>query len=538
MATNVGFKRGLHASLPINSATEGVFYLTTDTERFYVGKNDGTLAELNKSVRTVSEVKNLPALAGTDVAVGDFYYAIKENILAVCIESSSTASGKDWRQVNPDTDTDTKVHSVSFAAATASNIATITETIKMADKDGNVLTNQDKTATFKIKGGNGVKVSSSGSEVTLTGDYNHTVVSTGTVNEAGIDLMASGTKQGDTIKIKGGNNNVTVAADAANKTITISSKDTTVKSGTLDFEAATGKISLVLKDQDGNNLVNISDTDKIFYKVGDDATEYVPGQTLPVYTKTQVDSLFKGLNGLTYKGTVGSTGTITSLPTTNVESGDMYLVSGTGATGSGKTGKTGDLFIATGTEDASTGFISGTITWTFVPSGDDAQTDTTYYGAATAGTTHSWKLKDKGGSTQGGIDLNPGTAIELSSTTGTDNNGQLLTTTIKHADISRTDDIKDAPPTTGNTTQVITGVETNAQGHVTKVTGVKLNGDHLSGYTLSGTDTVTSTKVTLKHELASGNGTKSSATDVIESTSLTFAQVTDGYSINLEWGSF
>lgn len=226
MAINVGFKRGLHASLPVNSATEGVFYLTTDTERFYVGKNDGTLAELNKSVRTVSEVKNLPALAGADVAIGDFYYAVKENILAVCIESSSTASGKDWRQVNPDTDTDTKISSVSFAAATASNIATITETIKMADKDGAVLAGQDKTATFKIKGGNGVKVSSSGSEVTLTGDYNHTVVSSGT-NTAGIDLMASNTKQGDTVKIKGGSN-VTVATDTANKTITISSKDTIV----------------------------------------------------------------------------------------------------------------------------------------------------------------------------------------------------------------------------------------------------------------------------------------------------------------------
>lgn len=534
MAINVGFKRGLHASLPVNSATEGVFYLTTDTERFYVGKNDGTLAELNKSVRTVSEVKNLPALAGTDVAIGDFYYAIKENILAVCIASSSTTSGKDWRQVNPDTDTDTKISSVSFAAATASNIATITETIKMADKDGNALAaTEDKTATFKIKGGNGVKVSSSGSEVTLTGDYNHTVVSSGT-NTAGIDLMASNTKQGDTVKIKGGSN-VTVATDAANKTITISSKDTIVSKGELNFEAATGKISLKLQDQDGNDLVSLSDTDKIFYKVGDDNTEYVPGSTLPVYTKTQVDTLFKGLNGLTYKSTVGSTGTIKSLPTANVSRGDMYLVSGTGVVGSGTTGKTGDLFIATGEEDASTGFISGTITWTYVPSGDDEEKDTTYYGVATAGTTHSWTLTDNGGGARGGIDLNEGTSIVLESTT--DSSNQVLTTTIKHADVNRTNDIKETL-TSSNTAQVITGVETNAQGHVTKVTGVKVNGDHLSGYTLSGTDKVETNKVTFEHTLTSGTGATSSAKDVVESTSLVFASVTDGYSINLEWGSF
>ena len=50
----VKFKKGLHASLPKTAANieVGTFYLTTDTDRLYVGQlkdNVATLVELNKS---------------------------------------------------------------------------------------------------------------------------------------------------------------------------------------------------------------------------------------------------------------------------------------------------------------------------------------------------------------------------------------------------------------------------------------------------------------------------------------------------------
>jgi hypothetical protein len=65
---NVLFKRGLHSALPAsNAATDGVFYLTTDTNRLYVGQ--GTkLVELNKSITVVDTIAGLPPL--TDVEVG------------------------------------------------------------------------------------------------------------------------------------------------------------------------------------------------------------------------------------------------------------------------------------------------------------------------------------------------------------------------------------------------------------------------------------------------------------------------------------
>lgn len=527
MANNVGFKRGLHASLPKTNAIEGVFYLTTDTERFYVGKSDGTLAELNKSVRTVAAIENLPTVSGSEVAVGDFYYAVKENILAVCVDNSGT---KTWKQVNPDTDTDTKVSSAAFSVATANDIATITQTIKLADKNGNVITGQDKTSSFKIKGGNGVKVASSGTEITLSGNYGLSV--TAGTNAADVNLLASGTEQDD-FTIAGGTN-VTVTTDADNKKVTIAAKDTIIKSAAVSLTNE-GKIDIELKDQSGNTVAHTA-SEAITYLI--DGTSYIPGSTLPVYTKAQIDTKLNNLNGLTYKGTVGSGGSAgNSLPTADVAIGDMYLVVGDATvTGSGNSGKKGDLFIATGTEVNGV-ITSASLTWTYVPSGDDEERDTTYKAVADT-TNHTLTLKDSSNNAQGGIDLDAGTAINLSSTKSTSNNGEILKTTIKHADITRTDPDVVTPNST-NTTKVVTGVTTNAQGHVTAVDTVTVDGSTLRGYKLAGTDTVTSNSATMVHKLTTGDGVdKGTITDVVSSTSLTFAAVTNGYSIDLEWGTF
>lgn len=62
-----------------------------------------------------------------------------------------------------------------------------------------------------------------------------------------------------------------------------------------------------------------------------------------------------------FKGTVGMGGTVTSLPTTGVKSGDTYKVCSNGTYAS-QSAVIGDLFIATSTTPA----------WAYVPSGDDA----------------------------------------------------------------------------------------------------------------------------------------------------------------------
>lgn len=67
---NVLFKRGLQANLPKSNIIDGAFYLTTDTNRLYVGNNT-ELVELNKSITVVENVSELPK---TGVEVGQFYY--------------------------------------------------------------------------------------------------------------------------------------------------------------------------------------------------------------------------------------------------------------------------------------------------------------------------------------------------------------------------------------------------------------------------------------------------------------------------------
>jgi hypothetical protein len=117
---NVLFKRGLHSALP-STAVDGVFYLTTDTHRLYVGQ--GTeMVELNKSITTVDTIADLPKRG---VEVGQFYYVKgpnagasnvqNGNILAVVVSGGQTSDAQ-WVQVNPDTNTDTGYDYISAAS--------------------------------------------------------------------------------------------------------------------------------------------------------------------------------------------------------------------------------------------------------------------------------------------------------------------------------------------------------------------------------------------------------------------------------------
>lgn len=571
---NVLFKRGLHSQLPVNNAVEGTFYLTTDTDRFYVGKSDKTLAELNKSIRSVADYDALPSLNSGQVAVGDFYYLEEEVVLATCILKNGE---KYWQQIN--INTDTQIDDVLFTQEDKSNAETpsetqidITEIIKFKDRQGDPLPEGDnKTATFTVKGKDGVKVSSASLEngapiITFEGDYGQSVGENNTeTNTANIYLTTgSGDKLNEDapIKIKGGAN-VSVEVEDDDK-ITISSSYIYADSGEITLHKKNsdnsitpdGKIYLTLKDQHGDTLIDSISTDPIYYTLGDNTTiKYIPGEALPVYTKTEVNRLFNELNGLTYKGVVGSlTGTRPTLPTITdkIKNGDMYLVSGelSAVSNVHVAGKTGDLFIATGTEstsnDDSNAYITEDLVWTHVPSGNDTEIDTTYY-AEVDTTNHIFELKDSHGDAQGKIDLDASTAIVLTSVASDDK--KELKTTIAHSDIDTTYPDKIMTPTDVSTSTIVTGIEVNDQGHVTEVRTAFVEGSVLTGYDLIGSKIINESNVTLEHKLVDGNDDEhGSITEKITSSSLKFAEVketteegqsvTAGFSINLEWGSF
>lgn len=133
---NVLFKRGLSTNLPLETyqAQDGVFYLTTDTNRMYVG-NGSKLAEINRYVKTVATKS---ALASINPQPGDFVYIIEGNMLAVYLE---TAEGNDWIQVNVQgASTDVYASKIEFnegVANEAGTATTFTLTLSRQQKDKN-----------------------------------------------------------------------------------------------------------------------------------------------------------------------------------------------------------------------------------------------------------------------------------------------------------------------------------------------------------------------------------------------------------------
>lgn len=129
----------------------------------------------------------------------------------------------------------------------------------------------------------------------------------------------------------------------------------------------------------------------LYYKIKNDSNQdevYYNTEYLPVYTIDQVEARLKGLNAITYKGTLTPESTF---PSSGVRIGDAYMATKIGDYGDATTkftnekGETisgilehveaGDLFIATGTEstaeDTYGEIIADTLVWTYVPAGND-----------------------------------------------------------------------------------------------------------------------------------------------------------------------
>lgn len=520
---NIAFKRGLHAALPA-TAVDGCFYLTTDTNRLYVGQGT-SMVELNKSITEVARVADLPE---TNIEDGQFYYAVAENVL--CIRKDGA-----WTQINhPNTDTNDTIEVTGMTVATSGteNAVEVKGTIsqKKTAKDGSVLTTGPKDVLVtgpKVTGAAGAKVTQADGTITVTGDT-YSKAEAAQETEGQITLK-SALGQSDVVVAKQGTN-VTIEKDG-----TIKSKNTVIKATTAGEEKVTatagGEFVISTLDTD-NNTSTRRITPKI--KLEDEEGVIVFNQdvaTLPVYSKDAIDKKLNGLDAMTYKGTVGKNGTLTALPTTGVKAGDTYLVVGDQTvTGSGKNGGAGDLFIATGTEVSGVIPADG-ITWTYVPSGDDSQIDTTYTVKAT---TNLLTITDSNANVIGTIAYND--AKDIIGTPGED--GKSIT--VAHKDINRVD--PEVASAEGKVTSVtaVTKVTTSATGHVIAVEKTEFDLQDLdTTYTLSDENSVVNNKGTFKAMLKDkANNDAGTATFEVESENLTISKKASGIGINLEWGSF
>lgn len=584
---NVKFLKGTQEKFnSLTQFTDGAFYLTTDTDRLYFAQSSTECVPLNQFIRTVTW-DQFNALTTTQVAKGDYYYVPEKNILAVCKDNNATLT---WTQLNPDTNTNTTFDEINFESSVTDNTVTITEKLKEYNAIAAAQTGKTVDGDLKLKGTNGVALTAENdgagsTTVTIEGDtyslssnmnkaqqyeaskaYNvgdiivingkyqrcKTPVASdnntsaaaiiGSFEElnAGISLVSANGQASSTFGFKAGDN---VTIGQTNGQITVSAVDTTLEKGSLNVSNNTTQGFDIEVSDSGNNAV--SDTLDPIINVGSSSVHFVNGKAdLPVYTASEIDSKFKGLNGMTYKGTVGSSALL-NLPTSNVSSGDTYMVAADGTVNAQSVTK-GDLFIATGEEGADGYIASDGITWTYVPSGDDTFENSVYAGIATPG-SNTWGFKEVSGSQPvGDIQFIAGTNMSISSTLGgvDKNDTTSMITTIQHGSVgaasvtSTTDATPSGGSTETNTFTAVTGVGRDSNGHVASVTTEEFKIKDTKYIFGAG---VEDSKIVTK--LTSSDNTPQAVTYGVTSSSLnvtTTATAANDVKVNveLEWGSF
>ena len=244
---NVSFKRGLASALTASgfTAQDGVFYLTTDSHRLYVGQNT-ELIELNRYVKVVATTDDLPSTPAKD----DFAFVTTGNMLLVCKDPSAEGVKK-WTQINSqtvDTNTDTTIAVKGTPSVVADDTGvTVSFTFSQTEtnkKNNNTTAKADIPVSFKI---NSSDIATANSIAVAIGSKAVTGGSTIAVSGAGSTASSVTLKQGS---------NVTISDDGKNN-ITISATDTKYS-----FGAAANKLNLTTGSTNSGS-VNVSGDDYV-----------------------------------------------------------------------------------------------------------------------------------------------------------------------------------------------------------------------------------------------------------------------------------
>lgn len=236
---NVSFKRGLSTALANVTVEDGVFYLTTDTHRLYVGQGSN-LAELNQSVTTYATWAEMEENAPKQK--GQFYYAIQENVLACYLPELNK-----WQQINPDhnDNDDTYISSLTVAPVDKSETGKLKYTITVGQKTKH-RGKEETTVTPDITGQ--LEISSEDLNAIASNVAVGVKTDAITGNENGLVLKTTGGgADADTnIAIVGGDN-VNIGRSEDGKTITIKSTDTNT---TYDLLSNAGDAKITLHGSD------------------------------------------------------------------------------------------------------------------------------------------------------------------------------------------------------------------------------------------------------------------------------------------------
>lgn len=377
---SIKFKRGSYTALQTLKADtskieDGCFYLAVDdavdSAKLFVGKEVNNVKQIVPVNQGILQFPNMDALkaytAGGKVQPGDFAYETTGNILAIY-------SGGRWVQINTTSEDDEYLEAISYTVNVSEGVATVRLTGDMK---------HDTTAptdAFSIQGAGGIVVSASGKAITVTGDPYELSASSTT---GGVSLDLEGTNSGNDshVVIKGGNytdvsrNNSGEVVIEGNALADVSIAPT-----------ANSGDGFLVSVQDGYNTVDETFDPTIKLDASSSDIHFVGGTAvLNVYSKDQVNALFKSYDAVVYKGTVGTqTSTASNVGNITVaKRGDCYKSTAEQSFYQPDDNtehvdlKVGDLIIANGTEDddpasPTYGYIAGNaIHWDVIPSGDE-----------------------------------------------------------------------------------------------------------------------------------------------------------------------
>lgn len=550
---NVLFKQGTQDKLDeirsAKSATVGTFYITNDSHRMYLGVTGGDAVPVNEGVTTVASLDDLPKTAA-HLHVGQFYYVTAGNILCVF-------NGKTWAQIN--SNTDTVITDLDIAVANVNGQTdSVSITVTATNNEGETFAD-----TYGIKGTNGTKVAADADgNVVITGDTYTLGADYSSINNMASLKLTSGNTNNDTqIDIKEGSNiKFTKNADGS---LTLASKNTQLSEvtggwgeGASDSSEEKKGMYVTVKDTDGTAETAKLNPD---IQVGAEPTYYekvkfVNGvAALPVYSKTEIDRKFVGLDAMSYKGTTGEGGSSVLLNTAALGNGDTYLCAGVykqTINGVTYSAKKGDMLICRGTEGANGYLTASTIVLDVVPSGDDALADTTY---TVVPSTNGFRIVDMSGTSVGGLTVNGDNKfITISESQDTTNGINTLTVRHKTITSAATDAVTSAGDAKNQqfgallTVPIVEKIIRDAAGHVTDVKVRNYNLKDTNGHldtTATYTTSVSNNKVIISSSVkmytsdGSDAGTATGAFS-IESASLTVKATGAAVTLELEWGTF
>ena len=564
--SNILFKRGSQSALNTlktnNQGIDGAFYLTEDTHRLYAGIGS-KIVDLNQYITVV---ENVAGLNTVNAQLGDFAYIKAGNILAVYTNEDTQ---NPWVQINQNTDTTYTIHAsgdkgtdpgtLSLSLYDQKDALASTATIQfIGTKGADVTIGEDGKVTIE---GNPYTLETTfeGEDadgyvddmtVTLTPeDVEDGVAATAFNLAAGKNIQFKKNADGNGISIEGVDAAAFADADCA---LNVEGGNATLILALTNGDDVIINAATTATDEDGNKKTPFH----LNYGIGAKSTVDNQGD-MQVYTMAEVDHLLATANAMTYVGPLPQTG----LPASGVSIGDTYmsdraysfylgtgnLVSTTAKTGYEEfTAKIGDLFIATSTtkaENANGVIDPANLQWTYIPSGDDSQTDTTYYCALNKN-TNTFTICDKNDAAIGHIQVTGDGMIGVTSVldNANGNNPGVATPwklSLEHAKVttaSKTDGANDLTSVTA-----ISDIKTDDYGHITEITTYTAG---LAKYKISGAAaTVASNSATFTHTVSdSKDGNTSSATMNIAATAddnLTIVKNGDnGIKISMEWGTF